>query len=253
MIKTILKKFISFNIELSRSIDRRFPGFVETQQYKNVILSIADEFISQRKFCSVLEIGGIDRPLLQRSSTIIYDGLDIEYNKNCRDIYDNFHVQSVEDDIATKYDLIISMTLLEHVKDNTSGLQQIYKALKPNGVSIHYFPSKYHPYSILLRLVGPRWQRKIIKILRPWAASITGYPAYFNKCCPKDMLVLCRQCGFENIEITYFYRANDYFRFCIPCYIAVTCWENMCKKFRLKTFCSGLIILLTKSGHADSS
>ena len=66
----------------------------------------------------MLEIGGIDRPLLERSSRFRYDGLDIEYREQCEDIYDNFYVQSTEKSIENKYDLIISMTLLEHVRDN---------------------------------------------------------------------------------------------------------------------------------------
>ena len=249
----MLKKLVSFNVKLARFIDRRFPGFVETKYYKDEVISIVDEFVHRQKSCSVLEVGGIDRPLLQRSSNIIYDGLDIEYKENCQSIYDNFYVQSIEDHIENRYDLIVSMTLLEHVKDNKAGMVQIYNALNPGGLSIHYFPSKYHPYSILLRLVGPGWQKKLIRTLRPWAVSMTGYPAFFDKCCPKDMRILCRQCGFEATQITTFFRANDYFRFCFPCYLAVTCWENICKKFRLQKFCSGFVIVTKKPEEADCS
>lgn len=243
----LLKKLVSLNVRLCDYLGRKFPHFVKGESYQEQLLSFVNERISDRDFCSVLEVGGIDRPLLKRSSKFTYDGLDIEHKPQCENIYDNFHVQSIETPIKKKYDLIISMTLLEHVKDNDASFEQIFNALKTGGQSIHYFPSKYHPYSILLRLVGTKLQKFLIKHLRPWAVDVTGYPAYFDNCCPKQIKILCTKKGFSNIHIIPFYRANDYFRFCFPCYLIVTFWENICKKFKLERFCSGMVIVLGKS------
>lgn len=243
MIIYILKKFILFNVKLSRFIDRRFPSFVETKSYKDEFFSIVEEFVSRRKFCSVLEVGGIDRPLLKRSSKFRYDGIDIEYKAQCEKIYDNFYVQSIEQPIENKYDLIISITLLEHVRDNDASITQTYKALRTGGYTIHYLPSKYHPYSLALRIAGPKWQRRLVKTLRPWAVDVTGYPAFFDRSSPKEMRKLFNCKGFECVETISFFRANDYFRFFFPFYIAVTLWENICKKLKWEQLCSGFVII----------
>lgn len=243
----LLKKLVSLNVRLCDYLVRKFPHFVKEESYQEQLLSFVNESISDRDFCSVLEVGGIDRPLLKRSSKFMYDGLDIEHKPQCENIYDNFHVQSIETPIKKKYDLIISITLLEHVKDNDASFEQMFNALNPGGLSIHYFPSKHHPYSILLRLVGPKLQRVLIKTFRPWAVDVTGYPAYFNNCSPKQIRKLCTNKGFSKIRIFPFYGANDYFRFCFPCFLAVTFWGNICKKLKMEQFCSGLIIVLEKS------
>jgi SAM-dependent methyltransferase len=251
--RSLIHSLVSFNKKLTEIIDRQFPRFVKKESYHKQLLFFADKIVNERSFCSVLEVGGTDRPLLNRSSKFRYDGLDIEYKAQCEKIYDNFYVQSIEQPIENKYDLILSMTLLEHVKNNDVCFRQIYSALKPGGYSIHYFPSKYHPYSILLRLIDPKWQNKLIRILRPWAVSVTGYPAFFDKCCPGDMRILCKQCGFQNIRIIPFFRANDYFRFCFPCYIAITFWENICRRFELEQLCSGLVIVMEKPKERQRS
>jgi len=227
-------------------MDRKFKCFVETEGRKtkllSLVMSIIDQVIGENGSCSVLEAGGIDRPLLQGKQNVKYDGLDIEHKKNCVPMYDRLFVQSIEQPIPENYDLIISTSLLEHVKNNTASISRIYEALKTNGYTIHYVPSKYHPYSIMLRLVGCKLQKKLIKHLRPWAMNKTGYPVYFDKCSPKEMKELMRNQGFRSVTVLPFFRANDYFRFCFFLYILVTLWENICRKFKWEQCSSGFIL-----------
>jgi len=176
----------------------------------------------------------------------VYDGLDMDCNPQCNQIYDSFFVQSVEEPIKKRYDLIISMTLLEHVKNNTSGFTQMYRALNDGGCMVHYQPSKYHPYSVLLRIIGTTWQRRLITLLRPWAQAVTGYPAYFDHCCPSTMARLAAKVGFRSSEVHTFYRGNDYFRFFLPFYLLVTIWENLAHRLLWKDLCSGFIIVSKK-------
>jgi len=244
--RQLLHIFISFNVRLSRVIDRWFPQFVEAKSYKDQLLHCAYNVINERGACSVLEVGGIDRPLLQRSETIRYDGLDIEYKPQCENIYDNFFVQSIEKPVKYKYDMVISMALLEHVRDNDASVTQMYEALKPSGYAIHYLPSKYHPYAIILRLVSPKWQVRLIKTLRPWAVETTGYPAFFDRSSPMEMRTLFNCKGFQSVETMSFFRANDYFRFFVPLYMGVSLWENICNKFKWEQLCSGFIIIAQK-------
>lgn len=243
----MLIKFVSVNVKLTRSFDRQFPRLVQGAIYRDQMLFLIDSFIRQKEFSHVLEVGGIDRPLLKRSERIEYGGLDIECKDGCKDLYDHFIVQSIEEPIPRAYDLIVSIGLLEHVSDNTLSIAQMHQALRTGGRIVHYAPSKYHPYSLILRSVGPKIQKRLIRILRPWAAQRTGYPAFFDKCSPREMKEISGALGFREIRIIPFFRANDYFRFFFPCYIAVTLWENICKKLKWEQFCSGFIIFARKS------
>ena len=239
----LLNKLVSFNVRLSEIADRTIFRFSKRKGYVDQLRSFINEVINKCKPCAVLEIGGIDKPLLKRSKEIRYDGLDIEYKEQCEHIYDNFVVQSVEHPISNKYDLIISKAVLEHIHYNDASVKQMYEALRRGGYAIHYLPSKYHPYSLILRLLGPDRQRKLIKILRPWAMSQTGYPVFFDKCSPNEMRKLFKSKGFDYVKIIPFFRANDYFRFFLPFYITVTLWENVCAKFNWERFCSGFIVI----------
>lgn len=184
---SFLQCFVSLNVKITNAIDRIFPDFRKQDDYSYKLQNLVHQYVKERRMCSILEVGGIDRPLLKKTAEFIYDGLDIEYKEECKTIYDDFYLQSVEQPIKKRYDIIISRTVLEHVNNNFLSAYQIYKSLTDEGVAIHYVPSKYHPYSLILRMVGPRLQKTLIRFFRPWATQTTGYVAFFDKCSPKEM------------------------------------------------------------------
>jgi len=191
---------------------------------------------------TVLEAGGIDRPLLAKGAGFEYVGLDIEDKTECYEIYDRFLVQSVEKPIEGCYDAIISITLLEHVPDNRAALESMFHALKPGGAMHHYIPGKGHPYALILRSVGPTWQKRLIATTRAKAKEATGYPTFFDHCTAKEMVRLFRETGFGDIEIDIHYGANDYFSFFLPAFVLITAFENVCRSLGLKYFASGFVI-----------
>jgi hypothetical protein len=237
----VLRRFVSGNRALCRRIELRFPSFFGFSSYQDELRSRID---ARLEACSgdVLEIGGIDRPFLSKDDQFEYVGMDIEEKPRCHDVYDRFVVQSVEDPIGGEYDLVMSITLLEHVRDNASSIANIFAALRPARETHHYIPGKGHPYALALRAVGPKWQRRLIRVLRPNSVEETGYPAFFDHCTARDMARVFEDVGFEDIRVRNFYRANDYFAFFFPAFIAVTAFENVCKAFGWNYFASGFVI-----------
>jgi hypothetical protein len=239
----MIRKFAGWNRRISYRIRDRFPEYFHYGSWVEDLTKQIARDIEVRQPARVLECGGVDRPMLKIGQGYLFDGMDIESCEDCLNIYDNFIVQSVEEPVVGEaYDMVISTTLLEHVQDNRASISSIFGALRSGGTTHHYLPSKWHPYSILLRIVGPDLQKKLIHMLRPAAAEITGYPAFFNHCSPKAMCTLFKEAGFEDIKLNVYYRANDYFAFFLPAYILVTVYERLCKMLRLKTLSSGFII-----------
>ncbi|RWO76134.1 hypothetical protein [Mesorhizobium sp.] len=167
-----------------------------------------------------------DRPATSGSADFTYIGLDIDEKPDCYRIYDRFAVQSIEQPVDLQADMLISITLMEHVPDNRAASRSMFLALRP-GVVHHYIPSKWHPYSVALRLVGPVMQKWLIPHLRPAAVGVTGYPAFFDHCSPSDMARLFRSQGFEQVDVMSFYRASDYFAFFLPAYVSVALFDNL--------------------------
>jgi hypothetical protein len=191
----------------------------------------------------VLEIGGIDRPFLSKNDGYRYVGMDIEDKPQCREIYDHFVVQSVENPIDGEFRVVMSITLLEHVPDNDASITNIFEALRSGCETHHYVPGKGHPYALALRLVGSKWQSRLIGLLRgPEVARVTGYPAFFHHCAATEMARLFEDVGFEDVRATCFYRANDYFAFFFPAFVAVTAFENLCRRLGWSYFASGFVI-----------
>lgn len=246
-----VSSFVRWNKRGAAYLKRRYPAVFDCPSYREALLKKIQVCLEPASGKTVLEVGGIDRPLLRRGALYNYVGLDIEEKPRCRSVYDEFIVQSVEDKIPLSADIVVSVTLLEHVADNDAAIDSIYGALVPGGTTYHYVPSKWHPYSIALRMLGPRLQKTLIRTLRPEAEAVSGYRAYFHHCSPAAMARVFAKRGFQDIEIIPYYRANDYFEFFIPLYLAVTLVENACAALRLKSLSSGFIIGARKRGRQD--
>jgi len=226
--KNALRTFSQLNRRGCRAFDRIFPKFfVGSKNYSADLEEIISHQISSTNAKTILEVGGIDRPILKKNDAFLYIGLDIEEKSSCYQVYDEFFVQSIENPIPIRANLVISTTLFEHVKNNAAGVHQIYQCLEVNGATAHYIPSKYHPYSIILRSIGNRMQKLLIDVLRPDAASVTGYPAFFDHCSPRQMRKIFLDAGFRDVHIVPYYRATDYFAFLLPAYVLVAAYENI--------------------------
>lgn len=244
----ILRHLVRYNRKGSAWIAKRFPKTFASPDpsYRATVLSRVRRDIEANRPKLVLEAGGVDRPLLDRSPDYEFVGLDIEERPECARLYDRFVVQSIEDLLPVEPDMILSYTLLEHVPENHAAIAQIYAALTPGGTTHHYVPSKYHPYSLGLRAIGPGLQKRLIPILRPGAEDVTGYPAFFDLCSARAMSRALERQGFTNVDVQAFYRANDYFAFFTPLFVLVTLFENLCQKHDWRVFASGFVISAQK-------
>lgn len=245
---SIIRRIVTLNRSTSAWLAQRFPRIFSDPKpsYRATLLERVSCDITDMKPKTILEAGGVDRPVLNRSPNFEFVGLDIDERPNCAQLYDSFIVQSIEHPLPVKADIIISFTLLEHVPNNTAAIKAIYEALSEGGKTHHYVPSGMHPYSLALRAIGPRLQRFLIPILRPGTESVTGYPAFFNLCTPQAMKDAFHSVGFTEIDIYPFYRANDYFAFFTPAFIIVTLFENACALFNVRSLASGFVISARK-------
>ena len=247
ILKAILKKFVVFNRECSNELVGRFPSIFGERSDSDSLLHRINADLANRKPETILEVGGIDRPLITKSPDYKYVGLDIEERSGCHNVYDQFLVGSVEDRIDISCDLLISRTLIEHVPDVEKAVHSMFACLNEGGTTHHYIPSRWHPYSVILRLVGPVLQKKLISYTRPETLGVTGYPAFFDNCSPALAKRLFNDAGFDDIRVKPYFRANGYFAFFVPAYVCVSLFENFCRYFQIDAFASGFVISATKS------
>jgi hypothetical protein len=229
----MIRSFVRANRSAAAFLERTFPRFFlpPFPSFSHFLSKVISDEVETNRRDSILEVGGIDRPLLSKSATYKYIGLDIETKPNCGLKYDQFLVQSIELDMPPdiQANMVISTTLLEHVRDNDAAFRVMFNVLASGGCMHHYVPSKWHPYSICLRMVGPNIQKRLIPILRSHAADVTGYEAFFHRCSIREMKRLAQDSGFENIRVKPFYR-----------------FENLCERLNIETCASGFVISCSK-------
>lgn len=247
----IIRRFSSLNRSLCAALESRFPRVFDTMgegtTYVPLISTTAKRMIRDGAR-DVIEVGGIDRPLLHRDGTFRYVGLDIEYRERCREVYDHFLVQSIESPIEGRFDLIFSQHLLEHVRDNRAAARSMFAATKPAGFVCHYVPNRGHPYALLLRMLSNRLQRRLLELTSPTGKTKGGYPTYFDRCNPSEMRQTFIEAGFTNVSTVVFYSPTPYFRVFLPAHVLIVAFMHVCRWMGLDAFCSGFVITAERPG-----
>lgn len=245
----MLKAFVHLNQKIAGWLEKRFPATFGAPNHHQMMREMIVGDVKARwddEVVRILEAGSVDRPFLNKHERVVYDGLDVDKTAACDDLYDHFFQQSITEPIPQQYDVILSRTMVEHLPDVRSAMVQMHEGLRPDGKIYHYYPCKNHPYAVILRLIGNRWQRRLIGWLHPSASYATGYPAYFDHCSYGETVTLLHDIGYTDIVLIPFYRANHYFNFFLPAYLLITLFENSCKRLDLTHFCSGIIVQAAK-------
>jgi hypothetical protein len=159
--RRLFSQFVSVNRHISTKTAKMLPGFFARPSSDAILLTSILESIKREMPQVIIEVGGVDRPQLKKSEKYQFIGVDIDDRPDCYKLYDRFIIQSVENPLPVKADMIISLTLLEHVPNNLNAITSMYNSLNSGGNTFHYIPSKWHPYAICLRVAGPTLQRCI--------------------------------------------------------------------------------------------
>jgi SAM-dependent methyltransferase len=246
----MLKWFVKINRDISGAFIHKFPKLSHGHRIAAAEFEAYIDTLIERRGSgpfTVLEIGGIDRPRLKKDPRYRYIGLDVDVNDNCYEIYDEFYVQSVEEPIPAKADLIISKTVLEHVPNVRKAFQRMYDCLNQGGEMLHLVPGGYHPYSLANKFVGHEWQKKLIGLLLPPDyAKRLGYKAYYDLCSYRQMKRLISSFGPEHTSITPYWDAVVYFKFLFPLFLTVVAFNRIAEILRVGQVASYLVIYFKK-------
>ena len=195
---------------------------------------------------TILELGGVSRPVLQKNESYRYVGIDIDDEFIHDKYYDGFYCQSVEDLLPEKGDLIFSKYLMEHVKDVKTSYKNQLLALNRGGRMIHLYPLGYHPFSLLNKLVGNKLARKIIPLIRKGSEGVTGYPAFYSLGNAYSLERFFKKQKGIKVEFKYHYGAVDYFSFFFPLALIISLFNHIAKILGAKIFASNVLLVIQK-------
>jgi SAM-dependent methyltransferase len=208
--------------DISTELDLARPASNSGRAAFQTYLPRLSELISDYPAADILELGGGRDPSFKLSelpsnvATYTVNDIDAaelalagpEYRRAKFDVIGN--VQEFE----SKYDVIFSRTLAEHVKDGRAMHANVLKLLRPGGVAFHMMPTLYAPPFVLNLMLPEGLSRRVLHAFFPHRRDDRPkFPAYYSWCFGNrsKMERMLSELGYEQVSMTNFY-GHNYFK-----------------------------------------
>jgi SAM-dependent methyltransferase len=185
---------------------------------------------------TVLDVGSGRRPTLPphyRPPACTYVGLDVsaeELHAAEPDAYDEIVVASITDrvrELDSRFDLILSWQVLEHVESMEAALDTMHAYLKPGGRMVGLLSGTFAAHSLLGRVVPHRVASRLMERLLSMDPE-GKFPTHYN-CCHASALDGLLTSWSEHGVIAR-YKGGTYFKFWRPLERAYLSYENWAER-----------------------
>jgi 2-polyprenyl-6-hydroxyphenyl methylase/3-demethylubiquinone-9 3-methyltransferase len=144
-------------------------------------------------------------------------------------------------------DLIISRSVLEHLKDTDAFARECHRVLKPGGVSIHLLPGRNAPFAVLNRLLPSAISRRLLLWAFPESKEELGFPAFYENCAFPDIRNLFERHGLIVEGIYFRYYQSTYFMVFFPAYLLSVVYDLLVWKLGIKRLSSQLLLVVRRA------
>lgn len=227
---SLLKNFVDINGRLARWFDRSFlPDMYLNDGNRDFIDRFAPGHLASN--LKIYDVGGGKQPFIappqKQALGLTVVGIDIsaaELEKAPQGAYDSM----VCADIA-KYqgvgdgDLVFCQAVLEHVQDTEGAMRSIASLLKPGGKALLFVPSRNAVFARLNLLLPEKVKRWVLFTVYPSAKAAQGFPSFYARCTPKDMIAMAKVNNLKLADARYYY-ISSYFSFFFPFYLLWRFW-----------------------------
>ncbi|MEO7725887.1 MAG: class I SAM-dependent methyltransferase [Burkholderiales bacterium] len=216
----------------------------------------------ERQYKSIADIGGGANPLLDEEFIVRNK---LEYfliDKSAHELKKSgARYRTIETDAAcglddfrkhtarTKFDLIFSHMLLEHIADPLQAHRNFYDALNPGGRCVHIYPSPNNLPLMLNRVLPEAISMCLLRLAQP-ARDLTGaqrkFKAYYRMCgAPGPVLTAAFEAiGYRVLQHTGFI-GHAYYARCRPAAMLEVQFRMLAHRFQLP-LTGGCLLVLEK-------
>jgi SAM-dependent methyltransferase len=256
---SLLARFIAANQRLSKATEDRLPA-VFKRHIQTLYKYKAAELVNRRPGQVVLDIGGgKDCPFLHYLDTPSWH-LIIALDVSEKELRRNRHLQHkiVADAAANRFpfrdgsaDLVVSRSVVEHIRDNAAFFGNCARVLRPGGVMLHAFPGRYAPFALINQLLPNRFARRLVGYLHPeWLDEDNyGFLAFYDRCYFSAVRDLLACNGFDNFSFDFLYYQSIYFNFFFPLYVLVLAYDLIASALGIRNLASGIVVTAERPPH----
>jgi SAM-dependent methyltransferase len=225
-----LRWFIAWQMRLSKSFDRMIDTKYTIDGNDDFRQNIIPGYVDRGMI--VYDVGGGSKPYIDRTTKVREDltivGLDVdqrEMDAAPAGIYDRM----ICADIASyrgpgDANLVICQSTLEHVKNTERAFAALSTIARPGGRIAIFVPSRNALFARINLLLPEQLKRSLLYSIFPHKAEgHDGFPAFYNRCTPRDFREMAVQHGFQ-IELQKLYFTSSYFSFFVPLYVLWRLW-----------------------------
>jgi len=228
-VRNIVRLLIKTQIYLSRRFDSRLSEKFRTDGMRDFMDSFVPRYLEAH--LRVYDVGGGKNPAIDLPTKaglgITLVGLDIdedELSQAAHGVYDETICADItEYEGRQDADLVVCKAVLEHVVSVERALASISSILKIGGRAIIFVPSRNAVYSRLNLILPQDLKVKLLSLFNPDGVGAEGFPAYYDRCTPKDFSTIASCYGMEVIE-SRLYFSSGYFSYFFPAHLLWRVW-----------------------------
>jgi len=255
-VRSFLRAFVVANRRLARGIERKLghePGYEQNPLQHHYVKSVA-EYGNARANQVIVDLGAGRSchfaPLLTPALDGRIIGVDISADSmEANEALAEARVANIVDGLPLAdeaVDLIVSMSTLEHLTRIEPVIREIHRVLKPGGHTIHIFPSRFSPFSLLNRYLPRPITQRLLRALIPGSEGIQGFPAYYDHCSHDEMERLLVRSGFRVVRMEWSFYQSDYYGFFLPLYLLSLMYDLIAQRLNIRQLAAAVLVVAQK-------
>jgi SAM-dependent methyltransferase len=151
------------------------------------------------------------------------------------------------------FDIVISMSVIEHLQNPRAVLSELSRVLKPNAIAILQTPNKYDYVSLIARFTPTWFHRRVLACLLSRKEEDT-FPTFFSANSQGKIVKLLNHSNFVPLKVIRFNQYPAYLMFSPLLFRLGICYERITSHFE---FCAQLrawiLVVAQKRGARDQN
>jgi len=138
--------------------------------------------------------------------------------------------------------LLVSRTLLEHVRGVPAAIGHIGRVMTPGGRTIHLIPCRNALFALAARVVPWQLAKPAVHRLIPSARGVIEFEPYYDSCEPHKLERLFREAGFSEVRVDVCWAQADYFTACFPLFLGVWAYQSLARRLGVRRLAAYAIV-----------